>query len=296
MVSSGHFFLKSMKETSFLLIFKYRENSIFVANHKKIVMTLIKNTFGSCILLVAFMIFTGCSKTKDLPTFKEKDVAMWMEKGSCLGKCAVYSLKIYKNGQVLYTGKANTDKMGQFYKMIPETEFKEMQTAFEESGFLSFDSIYVSGVDDFPLITLGMMMSKQRKTIKYKENRPEPLYKLQLKMEKLANSFDWTPMQKDSRVLEYKPIEGRQNNADDGVHIKNEIIIQPKVNVNMDNWVGRYQGYEVKVVKKIAPNLSYYLITWNTNIISPEEILQKIKSDMDIQSAEFNKKIMQRED
>ena len=278
------------------LIYKYPENSIFVADHKKVVMRYIQNILGLSAVAALVFIFTGCSKTKNLPTFKEKELTMWMEKGSCFGKCAVYSLKIYKNGQVLYTGKANTDKMGQYYKMMNETEYKDMWAAFQESGFQSFDSLYVSGVDDFPAITLGMTMGKHRKTITYKENRPDALYKLQLKMEKLANSFDWIALQKDDRVLEYKPIEGRQNNQDDGVNLKNEIIIQPKEKVNLEEWTKRYQGYEVVVVKKIAPNLSYYLITWNTSIISPDEMLLKIKSDGDVQSAEFNKKIMKRED
>lgn len=248
---------------------------------------------STCILTLLFL--SSCSKTKGLPKMKEKDLSMWIEKGSCYGKCAVYTMKVYSNKYALYEGRANTDKMGQYYKMISDSMYKALESAFEQSGFMMKDSVYRSDIADFPQITLGYKDGKKIKTVVYKENRPDEIHDLQLKLEKVANSFDWIALQKVEKQMEYTPVEGRQH-GDDGVHLKNEIIVEPNANTDIEKWLQRYQGYDLAIVKKIAPNFNYYLLSWNTSIITPDEMLAKLKSDKELKSAEFNKKIMKRDE
>ena len=219
---------------------------------------------------------------------------MYLEKGSCLGKCAVYSLTIYKNKYALYEGRFNTDKPGKHYKLLPDSVYENLKIQFKNASFENFDSFYRSDIADFPTIVLGYYLGNKPKTITYKENKPEALFVIQTKLERVANSFDWIAMQKTKENLEYKPIDVKRIQAD-GVYIKNEIIIEPADGMDIENCIGSYEGYKLAIKEKIAPNFNYYLLTWDTELISSDEMLAKLKADKCIKTAAYNKKIMQRE-
>lgn len=238
--------------------------------------------------------FFSCKTTKGVPAFKEKDKAMTLEKGSCLGKCAVYTLTIYKNKYALYEGRFNTDKIGKHYKLIPDTTYNQLKMLYEKAGFMNFDSVYTSDIADFPTIVVGYYLGKSPKTVTYKENKPDELSAIQRKLEHVANSFDWTPMQKSKENMEYTPMDVKRF-EEDGVNIKNEIIIEPADGVNIEKWLENYEGYKLQIIRKVAPNFNYYIVGWDTNTIRPEEMLLKLKADQRVKTAEFNKKIMQRE-
>lgn len=239
------------------------------------------------------MTLFSCSPKNRIPTFKDKDLLISLDKGSCLGKCAVYSLSIYKNKVALYEGKTNSDKIGKHYKVLTDSMFQALNMLFKNSDFLNLDATYPSYIEDFPSITVGYYGVKPPKIIQYKEDKPESLKVIQLKLEHLANSFDWNSLQKNKDNLEYTPVSSRDLEND--IYVRDEIIIEPKAGIEVEKWVRRYIGYSVVIVNKIAPNFNYYLIQWDLNVISPDEMLEKLKQDTEIKSAEFNKKIMKRD-
>lgn len=247
-------------------------------------------------ILAAWLLLSvfACRSSKNMPSFNEKNKAMSLEKGSCLGKCAVYSLTIYKNKYALYEGRFNTDKPGKHYKLLPDSVYENLNIQFEKASFDGLDSLYPSDIADFPTIVLGYYLGKKAKTITYKENKPESLSVIQKKLEQVANSFDWIAMQKTKENIEYKPMDAKRM-QDDGIYIKNEIIIEPSDGMDIEKCISSYEGYKLASKGKIAPNFNYYLLTWNTEIISPDEMLAKLKSDKCFKTAEFNKKIMQRD-
>jgi hypothetical protein len=243
-------------------------------------------------IMMVSLLFS-CSAKKALPKLNDKDVLMSFEKGSCLGKCAVYSLKIYKNKYALYTGTANTDKMGKHMMLLPDSTFNNLQELFVKADFDKLQSNYPSEIIDFPLVSVGYYRKNNVKVITYKETKPAELGRIQTKMEQISNSFGWTSLEKKQEVMEYQPVDGRNRQANQNLP-QNEIIIQPKEDVNIDQWVKRYEGYKVAVKQKLAPNFNYYVITWDTEVIGSEEMLQKIKGDSEIILASFNKMITTR--
>lgn len=248
-------------------------------------------TFISFILVI--FSFTACKTSKDLPKLKKKDVVYSLQKGSCLGKCAVYTLKVYNNKYVTYEGVAGGSKIGLYYKMITDSVYNDLELSFSEANFFEFEDEYISDIVDFPQIIVGQQKGKIYKKVKYKENRPKPLQHLQLKLEEIANSYEWQPYGK-MRNKAIETVEPRTNDAQE-INILSEIIIEPNDNVMLQKWFKRYDGYGVYLIKKIAPNLNYWLISYNQEIIKPQEMLLIIQQDKDIKKAEFNKRIIPRE-
>jgi len=76
--------------------------------------------------------------------------------------------------------------------------------------------------------------------------------------------------------------------------IYNEIIIEPKKGLLIPKWIKSQSKYGVRLVKKIAPSLNYYLIEFDPKTINPKKYIDTLYKDKDIKSAEFNKKTTQR--
>ncbi|MBK6784920.1 MAG: hypothetical protein IPG79_15040 [Saprospiraceae bacterium] len=243
-------------------------------------------------IFITLVVFTSCSPKNRVPTFQDKDAVIRLQKGSCFGKCAVYTFTVYRNKYALYHGTMNTDKMGKHYKLLSDSVYSALTKQFKDSDFSKFDSIYQSDIVDFPTITIGYKENKIMKTVSYQNEKPQALSVLQLSLEKIANSFDWTAVKKQKSNIEYTPV-GKNSSSD--IYIKEEIIIEPAPGIEMARWLDRYVGYGVRVEKKMAPNFDYYLIKWDESTISPDDFLLLLKSDREIKSAEFNKKIMTRE-
>jgi len=248
-------------------------------------------TFISFIL--AIFSFTACNTSKELPKLNSKDIVYSLQKGSCLGKCAVYSLKVYNNKYVTYEGVAGGNKIGLYYKMISDSVYNDLVLIFSEANFFEFEDEYISDIADFPQIIIGQQKDKIYKKVKYKENRPKNLYNIQLKLEEIANSFEWKPYGKIKNKV-HETVEVRADDTQE-INIFSEIIIEPNENVMLQRWFKRYDGYGVYLIKKISPNLNYWLISYNQDLIKPEEMLLIIQQDRDIKKAEFNKRIVPRE-
>lgn len=240
-------------------------------------------------VLTLFIFLFSCSGTKDFSKLKSKDIMITLQKGACYGKCSVYKLDIYKNNFAVYTGTANTDKMGVYSKVLKKEEVKVLKNKFKSIGFDQMKDEYPSEIVDFPLISIFYSGGKNPKTVSGRAERPEALRQLQVDLEKIANSTGWK--------LEIKPDQKPEPEIENvpEVQIDTEIIIEPASNTHLARWFKKYENYEVYLIKKVAPNLNLWLISWNTGLMTPKDFLEMIRQDPEISKAEFNKVISPRD-
>lgn len=238
-------------------------------------------------LLTLFSVL-ACSSTKDISKLKEKDIIISLKKGSCYGKCAVYNLHIYKDGFVTYEGILHAEKIGLFSKMVTKEELKAFKKEFEAIGFMELPSEYPSEIVDLPLITMMYNHGKKSKIVSGRTDRPKDLLQLQYKLEKLANSVNWK-LEKAKENPDSKVI-----NREDGKAQENQLIIEPAENVSLTNWFQRYQRYNLQLIKKVSPNLNYWLVSFNPKLISQNEMIKLLKGDRDVKSVEVNRGVEMR--
>ena len=214
-----------------------------------------------------------------------------MSKGGCFGKCPIYKIEIYDGGYTKYYGERHAEKLGTFEKQLSKETYQSLLTAFENSDFYSFLDFYESNIPDAPSVSMTFVNKKlEEKTVKGKLDRPDKLKELQVLIEDIASSKDWTLLEKpkgettEEKQEEIKP-----------TLIKSEIVIEPKPGIALSKWFSeKKELYGIRIINKVAPNLNLWLITYDQKMVDGDMILQILQDDPNILNAEFNKKTNQR--
>jgi hypothetical protein len=240
--------------------------------------TYIKQT----LLLLITCLLINCKSSKQVKTFNDKDIRFSLSKGACFGTCPIYELKIYHGGHTTFLGKQNTDNLGQYDKMLSSKEYKNIEKAFEKLDFDKYPDYFDSRIPDLPMIKIGYHNGKQLRVVSGKEERPEDLMQVQFLLEKIVDNKQWN-LVKGLKELNKDIIP-------EPTYIYNEIIIEPKKGLLLSKWLESNSKYGVRLIKKIAPALNYYLIGFDTKKVAPKEFLNILHKDSQIKVAEFNKK------
>jgi len=240
--------------------------------------------YGFIVLLGS--LFVACKSSKKMENFTEEDLRFSMSKGACFGSCPVYELKVYHGGYATFEGKQNTERLGLYDKQLSKSDYKKVVKAFEKLDFDAFPSQFKSNIPDLPEIKIGYHNGDSFRVVAGKEDRPEDLMQAQFQLEKIVDNKEW----KFVKSLQ----EINKNTKPEPSFIYDEVIIEPKKGLLLPKWLKSMDKYGVRLIKKIAPALNYYLIEYDTDKISAKEFISILHKDKDIQSAEFNKKTTQR--
>ncbi len=238
---------------------------------------------------ILFVVFS-CKSKKEIieepvQVSEAEKVEITMSKGSCFGRCPVYTISLNQQGYSVFHGKRFSDRKGWFEKTFTKKEYEKVLSAFANSDFESFQDVYESEIPDLPLVTISYKKGEgETKTVKGKVERPEALIKLQALLEELAETDEgWTIKENTEEEEKDEPKE---------TTLYNEIIIEPQKSMVLPPWFKQQKElYGIRLLKKIAPNLNYWLITYDTSKFKPEEMLQILLDDPKIKHAEFNKKV-----
>lgn len=245
-------------------------------------MKLYMSFFTIIISLLAF----SCKSTKQVTNLDKDEIRFSLKKGACFGKCPIYYLTINQDGYANFEGEANTDKLGVYGKQISEIQFNALEKAFIDSKFETFSEKFASQIEDLPTTTIGYHNGEVYKKVSGKEDRPEQVLQLQFLLEKIADSDDWTMLQSKQEIDHSKKPEV--------VNIYSEVIIEPNPGTHIAKWIESMSKYRVRLMKKIAPTLNLYLITYDTDAISHEEFMKVLERDENMKFSEFNKKTSNR--
>lgn len=74
-------------------------------------------------------------------------------------------------------------------------------------------------------------------------------------------------------------------------NIESEIIVQLQADVSMRRLIAVFEEYELEEINSINKEMNIWLVTYNMEKITPDEMLQKLQSNSSVVSAEFNKKV-----
>ncbi|MDD4236901.1 MAG: DUF6438 domain-containing protein [Bacteroidales bacterium] len=140
------------------------------------------------LLLIVVSLFFGCRTIKD--TSNNGIAFLTLEKTSCRGQCPVFSLSIFENGLVQYTGSKNVDKIGKYEKTLSKTEIKNLKKTFAKSDFFSFENEYTGKITDLPSTYISYTHNGQTKKIRDYYGAPEKLKELEEILNKIAQNKD----------------------------------------------------------------------------------------------------------
>ncbi|MEL6658759.1 MAG: DUF6438 domain-containing protein [Bacteroidota bacterium] len=214
--------------------------------------------------------------TKDLDSLEPR---IEMFKGPCFGSCPVYKLKIYEGGVAAYEGQRFTNRIGLHTKLLDQNTYRDLINAFEESNFWSYQNIYKAQIPDLPTVTLTYHKDGETKSVKGKDGRPERLLELEEMLTAIADGGGWE-----------RQASGGNYGLEEDV-IADELLVNLSQEVDPSVWIIQFARQDLQIVKRLSPNSPYWLLHFNPERIAPSEMLEAVRRDQYVISAEFNRKV-----
>lgn len=237
-------------------------------------------------LVAAFFLFcslSGCVTTRNLSKVDLNKLSrvIEMSKSPCYGRCPVFTLSIYEGGIASFKGDRYTVRTGLWVKQLDKETYEDLLRAFRGANLWQFDNVYRGEYYDAPTVSITYYEEGDVKTILGKDGRPYQVLQLEAILDDLARSEGWEQLGSNNF--------GLPENV-----IPNELIVQLLDGRDGAMWVRQYKRQEMEIVERISPVSNYWRIRYNTDIIPPQEMLAKVRQDLEVVGAEFNKKLSAR--
>ena len=101
-------------------------------------------------LLVFILFFSSCfdlTKQKELQSPK---IIISLEKTACFGRCPVFKIIIYNNGEALYNGLKFVKKVGEYDLKVSKREINKILSKAKKIGFNNLKNEYSERITDLP--------------------------------------------------------------------------------------------------------------------------------------------------
>ena len=93
------------------------------------------------IILLCIITVVSCSFLKD-----DDSIVIYYAKSKCFGKCAVFKLTVFQNGNGIYEGIKNVSNVGKYSFSLDDGEFEDLKKIFIENNFNDLANNYL---DDY---------------------------------------------------------------------------------------------------------------------------------------------------
>lgn len=234
------------------------------------------------VLLACLYLTTACETLLTGAQYKESVPKIVINKGPCFGQCPVYTMTVYDNSWVKYEGERFTDKQGIHVKKLDRLRYEQLVQAFENAKLGQYQRVYPAQVPDLPTVRMIYYDDAgELQEVVGKDGRPEKVVELEELLDATATSGGWSAQ------------DGSTNSAtrSDGSaqRTANEVIVQLAGGVNPNVWVIPYDRQGLKLIERIAPNRDYYLFQFDPAAIQATDLLDLLRRNQEVLSAELNK-------
>jgi hypothetical protein len=207
-------------------------------------------------------------------------------RGSCYGRCEVYTLNLYDNGLLLFQGERFTERPGTWQKNIDRRRIVALLDSFQRADFPNYPRSFRGQIPDAPTVSFTYYdASGNSYQTSFKDFAPKELQDLDQAMIKLSQLPDYRQVSETIADKIAAPVGNRE---------REEIIVQLKDGIVADTWIIAYGKQNVKVKNRISPNSPYYVITADPNIMGGAELLEVLRKDESVVSAQLNKQVSPR--
>ncbi len=115
-----------------------------------------------------------------------------IEKSPCFGQCPVYTMKIYNNGLVKYSGKNFVTRKGNYVMELNRDQMLSFINTANSIKYMEMDDSYDNpNVTDVPSATSSIVIDRKRKQIKRRFGYPKNLIEYEKLFDDLLNSDKW---------------------------------------------------------------------------------------------------------
>jgi len=117
-----------------------------------------------------------------------------IERTPCFGYCSTYTLRLFSDGRVEYTGQASVPFVGTRRGKLDPYHFTQLARAAVGIGFFQLQDRYTCGVTDSPTVYVAVTKSGQRKIIEHyapEWSGPQALRLLEEAIDAVQQHVEW---------------------------------------------------------------------------------------------------------
>ena len=238
------------------------------------------------IVFIGFNLFS-CNR-HTIPSIQEEtqiQKIIALSKSSCFGKCAVFTLTVYKDGLVILQGIANLDKIGVYHSTLNAVQLDQLTKKIYALNWKSYKSKYLRNIPDLPVTTLKVFNNTDSSQIEIQSNStlPQELEEIHKELSHMIDNNVWLLALKDKEL----------NSVD---LIKNQIQVDMDSTTSVAHLEQLFKPYEFKMTKRISEYMNFYLFEFNTEKIAPYEMVVLARRVKGIRLVTFNKKLNPRDE
>lgn len=205
------------------------------------------------------------------------DPLIEMSKGPCYGRCPVFTLTIYENGIASYKGERYTDRLGTFVRKLEKSEMERILGEFDRANFWQFRDSYRGRIPDMQSVTISYHQNGKKKTVTGKEIRPNAVKWLESQLDQIAQREGW--------ILKEAPEEQVPDFL-----IPNQLLVELGEDTDPEEWAKKYAQTDMTFLRSLN-DTGYWIFSYDDETITPDQMLEQVRNDEEVISAEFNKKI-----
>lgn len=206
-----------------------------------------------------------------------RDKVIEMAKGPCYGNCPVFTLTIFENGLASYKGERNTERLGTYVKKLDKTQMERLLREFKSANLWQYRDVYTGRIPDVQSVAITYFEGSRKKTIAGKEVRPNAVKWLESILDQVANDPDGWELK-----------EPPQDTKPDYI-IPNELVVELDDGISPEEWAENYIEADM-VAERQFGDTGYWIFSFDDSLVSPDQMLEKVRTDENVLSAEFNKK------
>ena len=168
-----------------------------------------------------------------------------LQRTACFGRCPEYTVELFKNGTVIYTGKKNVENIGKFTEKISVSKMSKLLKEIGVFKILSLKNTYQPLAADLPRLHLSFKINNKTKTIKNAESGPKYLTSIGNKIDSLIET------------IALKNNTNSHNEEGGGPVLNMEVDNEKNVEVNGNDQQAEYPGGMEAMMKFVRDNLRY---------------------------------------
>ena len=235
-----------------------------------------------CLAFLSILYFASCSPKISKPTsIAELQIVFNILETEKLSnrEFPLYSLSIYNDHKAFYNGMNRMMRMGSFKRKLTDEEFMSVYKIIQKSN----SSYQIYPKDNTKFIAVTNEYVKDKKQIKLDEKKALEISKLlDAEIQKIINSGNWE---------EPKTVTKAETAANT---IPNELLLSLKDEKTLDLIVKKFDGYSLKMKKKLSTANNYWLMTFDQSTIKIESLIDLIKLENGVLGVSSNKLLSER--
>ena len=118
-----------------------------------------------------------------------------IERTPCFGKCAAYTLNVYRDGKAEYIGRSNAPRQGKYTGTVDRATMEAILAKAEAIGYFGLEDTYDSQVTDLPSTITRIVSGDRDKRIVARHRTPLTLKVFAQEADELLKDVVWTPVE-----------------------------------------------------------------------------------------------------